>query len=69
MKLKIQKDGKVVIAYRATLEEAKVFEQVQQALKRSNKSDLIRFLVAEAHDKILSKNMPGGIKSTEEKTV
>ena len=65
MKLKIQKDGKVVIAYRATLEEAKVFEQVQQALKRSNKSDLIRFLVSEAHEKILSKNMPDGIKSSE----
>ena len=55
MTLKIQKDGKVVIAYRATLEEATVFEQAQQALKRSNKSDLIRFLVSEAHEKNLSK--------------
>lgn len=60
MSLKIQKDGKVVIAYRATLEEVKVFEEVQQALKRSNKSDLIRFLVSEAHEKILSQNAPAG---------
>ena len=60
MSLKIQKDGKVVIAYRATLEEVKVFEEVQQALKRSNKSDLIRFLVSEAHEKILSQNIPVG---------
>lgn len=60
MSLKIQKDGKVVIAYRATLEEVKVFEEVQQALKRSNKSDLIRFLVSEAHEKILSQNVPVG---------
>ena len=60
MSLKIQKDGKVVIAYRATLEEVKVFEEVQQALKRSNKSDLIRFLVSEAHEKILSQNAPVG---------
>ena len=60
MSLKIQKDGKVVIAYRATLEEVKVFEEVQQALKRSNKSDLIRFLVSEAHEKILSQNVPAG---------
>ena len=61
MSLKIQKDGKVVIAYRATLEEVKVFEEVQQALKRSNKSDLIRFLVSEAHEKILSQNTPVGV--------
>lgn len=61
MSLKIQKDGKVVIAYRATLEEVKVFEEVQQALKRSNKSDLIRFLVSEAHEKILSQNTPAGV--------
>ena len=62
MSLKIQKDGKVVIAYRATLEEVKVFEEVQQALKRSNKSDLIRFLVSAAHEKILSQNTPAGVK-------
>ena len=53
MDLKVQRDGKVVIAYRATIEEVRIFEEVQQALKRSNKSDLIRFLVAEAHEKIL----------------
>ena len=60
MDLKVQRDGKVVISYRATIEEVRIFEEVQQALKRSNKSDLIRFLVAEAHEKILSQNAPAG---------
>lgn len=61
MDLKVQRDGKVVISYRATIEEVRIFEEVQQALKRSNKSDLIRFLVAEAHEKILAKNTPVGV--------
>ena len=34
MDLKVQRDGKVVIAYRATIEEVRIFEEVQQALKR-----------------------------------
>lgn len=61
MDLKVQKDGKVVIAYRATLEEVKIFEDVQKALKRPSKSDLIRFLVAVEYEKILSKNTPVGV--------
>lgn len=61
MENKIQKDGKIVIAYRATPQEVEVFEAVQKALKRSNKSDLIRFLVSEAHEKILSANTPVGV--------
>lgn len=60
MDLKIQRDGKVVISYRATLEEVAVFEAVQKALKRPSKSDLIRFLVATEHEKILSQNVPVG---------
>ena len=58
MDFKVQKDGKVVISYRATLEEVKIFEDVQKALKRPSKSDLIRFLVAVEHEKILLKNVP-----------
>lgn len=61
MELKIQKDGKVLIAYRATPQEVEIFEAVQKALKRPCKSDLIRFLVATEHEKILSKNTPAGV--------
>ena len=60
MDLKIQKDGKVVICYRATPEEMEIFEAVQKAFKRPSKSDLIRFLVSEAHEKILPQNIPTG---------
>ena len=51
-----------MISLAATEEEMRMFEVVKHALRRKSSSDLIRFLVNREAEKILSPNMPVGIR-------